>query len=81
VAALPVTLHTDRPTHITQWRHDNLPSHILQNTLFTILVPTERGYVVDLIDDETKETHRYAVEFLKVDGDDNWYLLEYQNEH
>jgi hypothetical protein len=77
VAALPVTLHSDRPTRIIRRRQDNLPSHVLRNAFFTILVPTERGYVVDLIDDETKETRRYAVEFLKVNGDDNWYLLEH----
>jgi hypothetical protein len=28
-----------------------------------------------------KETHRYAVEFLKVNGSDNWYLLKQQNGH
>jgi hypothetical protein len=81
VAALPVTLLNNRPTRINWRRHDNLPSHVLRNAFFTVLVPTERGYVVDLIDDETKETRRYAVEFLKVDGDDNWYLLEQQNGH
>jgi hypothetical protein len=81
MAALPVTLQNDRPTRINRRRHNNVPSHVLRNAFFTVLVPTERGYVVDLIDDETKETCRYAVEFLKVDGDDNWYLLEYQNGH
>jgi hypothetical protein len=78
VAALPVTLHDNRPTRIIRRRQDNLPSHVLQNAFFTVLVPTERGYVVDLIDTDTKETRRYAVEFLKVNGSDNWYL-EHQN--
>jgi hypothetical protein len=79
VAALPVTLYDDRPTRITRRRHDNLPSHVLHSAFFTVLVPTERGYVVELVDNDTKETNRYAVEFLKVNGNDNWYLLEHQN--
>jgi hypothetical protein len=28
-----------------------------------------------------KQVNRYAVEFLKVNGSDNWYLLEQQNGH
>ena len=79
MAALPVTLHDDRPTCIIRRRQDNLPSHVLQNAFFTVLIPSERGYVVDLVDTDTKETHRYAVEFLKVNGNDHWYLLEAQN--
>jgi hypothetical protein len=79
MAALPVTLHSNRPTRIIRRRQDNLPSHVLQNAFFTVLVPTKQGYVVDLVDTNTKETRRYAVEFLKVNGDDNWYLLEHQN--
>jgi hypothetical protein len=81
VVALPVTLHDDRPTHINCRRQDNLPSHVLHSTFFTVLLPSERGYVVDLIDNDTKETRRYTVEFLKVNGSDNWYLLEQQHGH
>jgi hypothetical protein len=79
VAALPVTLHDDRPTRINCRRQDNLPPHVLNNAFFTILLPSERGYVVDLYNDDTKETNTYAVEFLKVNGNNHWYLLEQQN--
>jgi hypothetical protein len=71
VAALPVTLHNNRPTRINRRRQDNLPSHVLHSAFFTVLLPSERGYVVDLTDTDTKETRRYAVEFLKVNGSDN----------
>jgi hypothetical protein len=81
VAALPVTLYNDRPTRINHRRQDNLPSHVLHSTFFTILLPSEQGYVVDLVDNDTKETCRYAVEFLKVNRSDNWYLLKQQGGH
>jgi Retrotransposon gag protein len=79
VAALPVTLHDDRPTRINYRRQDNLPSHVLNNAFFTVLLPSKRGYVVDLLNNNTKETNRYTVEFLKVNGNDHWYLLEQQH--
>jgi hypothetical protein len=81
MAALPVTLYNKQPTHINRRRQANLPSHVTGNAQFTTLFPTECGYIIDLTNIKIREVNRYTVEFLKVNGSDNWYLLEQQNGH
>jgi hypothetical protein len=81
VAALPVTLYDNQPTRITRRRQADLPAHVIENAQFSVLLPSKWGYVVDLTDTETKQVNRYTIKFLKVNGRDNWYLLEKQSRH
>ena len=73
--------NTELPVNVPRRRTKDLPDHVAGQATWTSTPPSQRGYYALIrYSDPKKCDHYQAVEFLRINEQDNWYYLEAEND-